>query len=94
MKKFGTNRIIGNKRIVTLRYTDMELSARVVRFLHNQGYVMNSDYTVNEYNGKKGVKTSRIEAIILHYHIQPIMAIRQRRISEIALEKAKQLELW
>ena len=34
MKEFGTNRIIGNKRIITLRYTDMELSSRVVKFLH------------------------------------------------------------
>jgi len=94
MKEFGTNRIIGNKRIVTLRYTDMELSGRIVRFLHNQGYVINQDYTVIEYYGRKGIKTSRIEAIILSNHIFPIMAIKQRRVAELAIKKAQQLEIW
>ena len=93
MKEFGTNRIVGNKRVITLRYTDMELSGRVVKFLHNQGYVMYNDYTVIEYYGRKGVKTSRIEAIILSNHIMPIMAIKQRRTAELAIKRAEQLEL-
>jgi len=93
MKEFGTNRIVGNKRIVTLRYTDMELSGRIVKFLHNQGYVINNDFIVTEYNGRKGIKTSRIEAIILYYHILPIMAIKQRRVAELAIKKAQQLEI-
>ena len=92
MKEFGTNRIIGNKRIITLRYTDMELSSRVVKFLHQNGYRIGEDYTVIEYYGRKGIKTSRIEAIILSNHIMPIMAIKQRRVAEIAVKKAVQLE--
>lgn len=94
MKRFGTQLIIGNKRVVILRYTDMELSSRIVRFLHSQGYKIGTDYTVEEYNGKKGVKTSRIEAIIHKDHIKQIMAFKQYRIAEIALAKASQLELW
>lgn len=93
MKEFGTNRIIGNKRIVTLRYTDMELSSRVVRFLHQNGYKIGEDYTVNEYIGR-GKQTSRIEAVILYYHLRPIMAIKQRRVAEIAMKKAIQLEMF
>lgn len=93
MKEFGTNKLIGNKRVVTLRYTDLELSSRVVRFLQNRGYQFNIDYTVVEYKGVKNRPTSRIEAIIYSGDILLIMAIKQRRTSELALLKAKQLEL-
>lgn len=93
MKEFGTNKLIGNKRVVTLRYTDLELSSRVVRFLQNRGYQFNIDYTVVEYKGVKSRPTSRIEAIIYSGDILLIMAIKQRRTSELALLKAKQLEL-
>lgn len=91
MKEFGTNRIIGNKRIITLRYTDMELSSRVVKFLHQNGYRIGEDYTVNEYVGR-GKQTARIEAVILSHHLVLIMAIKQRRVAEIAVKKAVQLE--
>lgn len=93
MKEFGTNKLIGNKRIVTLRYTDIELSSRIVRFLQTRGYRINVDYTVVEYKGVKSRPTSRIEAIIYTNDILLIMAIKQRRVSELALLKAKQLEL-
>jgi len=91
-KLFGTIRKIGNKRVINLRYTDMELYARVIRFLHTQGYKINQDFVVHEYYTKKSGKTAKIEAIILDTDIFLIMSIKQRRISEIALMRAKQLE--
>lgn len=92
-KKFGTITLIGNKRVVKLRYTDMELAKRVVKFIHTQGYVIGTDYTVTEYRTKKGM-VSLVEAIILSNHMMPIMAIKQRRTAELAIKRAEQLELW
>ena len=94
MKTFGTNQLIGNKRVVTFRYTDIELSAKVVKFLHGRGYRINEDFTVTEYNGVKGKLTSRIECIILSNDLFPIMAMKQRRVAELALKKALQLEMF
>lgn len=91
-KKFGTTTLIGNKRVVRLRYTDIELSSRVVRFLHNRGYRINEDYSVSEYFYKNR-KISKIECIILSNDIFQIMAIKQRRVAEIAIKKANQLEI-
>lgn len=93
MAEFGTIRRIGNKRIVTLRYTDMELSSRIVRFLHSRGYTLNADFTICEYKGLKNRLTSKIEAIIFDADILKIMAIKQKRIAELALQKAQRLEL-
>lgn len=90
MERFGTITRIGNKRIVKLRYTDTELSSRVVRFLHNRGYRINEDYSVSEYINK-GKVISRIECIILSNDILQIMAIKQRRVAEIAIDKANKL---
>lgn len=91
-KKFGTTTLIGNKRVVRLRYTDIELSSRVVRFLHSRGYRINEDYSVSEYFYKNR-KISKIECIILSNDIFQIMAIKQRRVAEIAIKKANQLEI-
>ena len=91
-KEFGTTTLIGNKRVVRLRYTDIELSSRVVRFLHNRGYRINEDYSVSEYF-YKNKKISKIECIILSNDIFQIMAIKQRRVAEIAIKKANQLEI-
>ncbi len=93
MKEFGTNRLIGNKRVVTLRYTDLELSSRIVRYLHIKGYRITEDFTVVEYKGVKNRPTSRIEAIIMADDLFQIMAIKQRRVAEIAMNKVAQLTL-
>ena len=92
MNEFGTLTLIGNKRVLKLRYTDIELSSRVVRFLHNRGYRINEDYSVSEYI-YKNKQVSKIECIILSNDVFSIMAIRQRRIAELAIKKANQLEL-
>ena len=93
MKEFGTNKLIGNRRVVTMRYTDTELFSRVDKFLKSKGYKVDTDYTVSKYKGVKGRPTIRIEAIIYTLDILLMMSITKRRQAELALQKAEQLEL-
>lgn len=93
MNEFGTNKLIGNRRVITLRYTDVELFSRIDQFLKSKGYRVNADYTVSKYKGVKGKPTIRIEAIIYTLDILLMMSITKRREAELALQKAVQLEL-
>lgn len=91
-KKFGVVRRIGNKQVVSLRYTDQELFNRIVKLLHRKGYSPRIDYEITEYTGTKGIPTFRIEGIFLVNDILQFMAYTQYRTAELAEARGKRLE--
>lgn len=91
-KKFGVIRRIGNKQVVSLRYTDQELFNRIIRLLHRKGYNPKIDYETTEYAGTKGTPTFRIEGIFLVNDVLQFMAYTQYRTAELAEARGKRLE--